>query len=131
MAMTIGGLAKAGAVGVETIRYYQRRGLLETSAGEGTTRRYGPADADRLRFIRQAQTAGFTLAQIGELLTLDSGTDRTTVRAMAKTRIAELDRQIADMQAARTALQRLASDCARNEEGPCPILKAFERPLTA
>ncbi len=131
MAMTIGGLAKAGAVGVETIRYYQRRGLLETPAGEGTTRRYGPADADRLRFIRQAQTAGFTLTQIGELLTLDSGTDRTTVRAMAKTRIAELDRQIADMQAARAALQRLASDCARNEEGPCPILKAFERPLTA
>ncbi|GAW40270.1 Mercuric resistance operon regulatory protein [Brevundimonas sp. SH203] len=131
MAMTIGGLARAGAVGVETIRYYQRRGLLETPAGDGTTRRYGPADADRLRFIRQAQAAGFTLAQIGELLTLDAGSDRTRVRDMAKARIEELDRQIADMQAARTALQRLASDCARGEKGPCPILKAFERPITA
>nr|WP_316628557.1 MerR family DNA-binding protein [uncultured Brevundimonas sp.] len=131
MAMTIGGLARAGAVGVETIRYYQRRGLLETPAGDGAMRRYGAADADRLRFIRQAQAAGFTLAQIGELLTLDSGADRTRVRALAEARIEDLDRQIADMQAARTALRRLASDCARNEKGPCPILKAFERPTTA
>lgn len=131
MAMTIGGLAKVGAVGVETIRYYQRRGLLDTPAAGDGARRYGPADADRLRFIRQAQTAGFTLAEIGELLTLDAGADRTQVRAMAQARLTALDHQIADMQAARAALQRLAADCARNEDGPCPILEAFERPLTA
>ncbi len=131
MVMTIGRLAESGGVGVETIRYYQRRGLLRTPSGEGTTRRYEPADQDRLRFIRQAQTAGFTLAQIGELLTLDAGTDRTKVRAIAKGRIAELDRQIAELQGAQSALQRLASDCARSQDGPCPILKAFEQTVTA
>ena len=82
--MMIGGLAEAGGVGVETIRYYQRRGLLRTPDPGGTTRRYEESDLRRLRFIRQAQAAGFTLNQIGELLTLDAGTDRTRARAMAR-----------------------------------------------
>src|SRR5690242_11320516 len=66
---TIGGLAAAAGVGVETVRYYQRRGLLtEPARPPGEVRRYSDADGKRLRFIRSAQAAGFTLAEIKELL---------------------------------------------------------------
>ena len=69
--MTIGALAQSAGVGVETVRYYQRRGLLPQPARSyGTIRRYGPDDAARLRFIRRAQELGFTLDEIGELLEL-------------------------------------------------------------
>lgn len=129
--MTISGLAKAGGVGVETVRYYQRRGLLpkpeRSGAGvNGGVRRYGEADARRLRFIRTAQAAGFTLEQVGELLELDAAEDRARARALAEQRIAALDARVAELTAARTALQRLARDCAGGGEGPCPILMAFE-----
>lgn len=124
--MMIGGLAEAGGVGVETIRYYQRRGLLRTPDPGGTTRRYEESDLRRLRFIRQAQAAGFTLNQIGELLTLDAGTDRTRARAMARDRIDDLDDQIANLKTAKAALERLASACAHDDGGRCPIISAFE-----
>lgn len=125
--MTIGRLAEAGAVSVETVRYYQRRGLLtEPRRPEGGVRRYGPADARRLRFIRQAQAAGFTLEQIGELLALDAGVDRARARELAQVRIAALDAKIAELETARAALRKLATACAGGSEGPCPILEAFE-----
>ena len=125
MAMTISGLAQKGGVGVETVRYYQRRGLLATpERGEGI-RRYREDDLRRLRFIRQAQTAGFTLEEIGELLALDAGADRDRARALARIRISALDVRIAELQAARLSLSRLADDCAHST-GPCPILMAFE-----
>jgi MerR family mercuric resistance operon transcriptional regulator len=130
MTMTIAGLARAGGVGVETVRYYQRRGLLEVPArkegGNTKVRHYGAQDVQRLRFIRAAQAAGFTLEQINELLELDSTDDRPRARALAKERIAALDAEIARLQNARDALARLATDCGRGTKGPCPILKAFE-----
>ena len=101
MSMTISALARSSGVGVETVRYYQRRGLLATpERGEGI-RRYDAADARRLGFIRGAQRAGFTLEQIGELLHLDAGLDRARARELASERIAALDAKIAEMQAAR------------------------------
>jgi len=127
--MTIGKLAAAGAVGVETVRYYQRRGLLPEPARTelyGGVRRYDATDVQRLRFIRAAQGAGFTLDQIGELLELDATDDRARARALATERIAVLDAKIAELQEARTALARLARDCASAESGPCPILTAFD-----
>ncbi len=128
--MTIGAMARNGGVGVETVRYYQRRGLLDTPGRggrglNGGVRRYGDADLRRLRFIRQAQAAGFTLEEIGELLALDATHDRDRARALAKARIAALDARIEDLKSARTALARLAHDCAHSD-GPCPILTAFE-----
>lgn len=124
--MKIGELARAGGVGVETVRYYQRRGLLdEPSRGDGV-RRYGSDDARRLRFIRSAQGAGFTLEEIGELLALDATEDRDRARVLASTRIAKLDAEIARLRAARKALARLASDCSTGRAGPCPIISAFE-----
>lgn len=127
--MTIGKLAAAGGVGVETVRYYQRRGLLEEPARDelyGGVRRYGAPDVQRLRFIRAAQSAGFTLDQIAELLELDATDDRARARALATERIAALDAKIAEMQEARAALSRLARDCANSGAGPCPIIRAFE-----
>jgi MerR family mercuric resistance operon transcriptional regulator len=124
---TIGGLAKAAGVGVETVRYYQRRGLLpEPARPPGEIRRYGDADLKRLRFIRRAQAAGFTLDQIGELLALDRTDDRARVRELATARLAALDDRIAELEQSRAALERLRSTCASGRKGPCPILDAFD-----
>ncbi|WP_347094117.1 MerR family DNA-binding protein [Sphingomonas parapaucimobilis] len=131
--LTIAGLAREGGVGVETIRYYQRRGLMPLPerapgpGGAGGIRRYGEGDVRRLRFIRSAQGAGFTLEQIGELLALDATDDRARVRELAKARIAALDAQIAGLRKARGALAHLAQECGSGGEGPCPILLSFDR----
>ena len=99
---TIGGLAKAAGVGVETVRYYQRRGLLpEPARPPGEVRRYGEGEVRRLRFIRSAQAAGFALAEIKELLDLDAADDRARARELAEARVAALDEKIADLQKAR------------------------------
>ena len=124
--LTIGRLAAAAGVGVETVRYYQRRGLLETPTRDREIRRYGSDDLRRLRFIRQAQSAGFTLEEIKELLDLDAGEDRARARELAGARVKALDREIADLQQARDALKRLARECGSGGVGPCPILTSFE-----
>ncbi|WP_119258133.1 MerR family transcriptional regulator [Shinella zoogloeoides] len=124
--LTIGKLAAAAHVGVETVRFYQRRGLLATPKRIDGIRRYGEADLSRLRFIRQAQTAGFTLEEIRQLLALDAGEDRAAAREMATRRLAELDARMEDLQRARASLQKLVSECAVGRTGPCPILKSFE-----
>lgn len=124
---TIGGLAKAAGVSVETVRYYQRRGLLiEPARPPGEVRRYGEEELRRLKFIRSAQAAGFTLNEIGELIALDSSDDRARARALAEARVAAIDEKIAELKQARDALAGLAGDCASRKGGACPILKAFE-----
>lgn len=123
--LTIGKLAAAAGVGVETIRFYQRKGLLVQPTRESGIRRYGIEDLRRLRFIRQAQTAGFSLEEIKELLTLDAGEDRVRARILAASRIKTLDGKIAELRAARSSLQRLATECGEGSKGPCPILSSF------
>jgi MerR family transcriptional regulator, mercuric resistance operon regulatory protein len=131
---TIAGLAREGGVNVETIRYYQRRGLMSMparprgSGPSGGVRRYGLADLERLHFIRAAQSAGFTLEQIKELLTLDAGADRARIRLLARERIADLDARIVELKTARDALARLTEECgsACGRE-PCPIMNAFRQ----
>ena len=124
--LTIGRLAAGGGVGVETVRFYQRKGLLGTPTRDGGIRRYGAEDLRRLRFIRQAQAAGFTLEEIKELLDLDSGEDRDRARALATCRLEALDAKIAELERARAALRRLAGECGKGGRGPCPILASFE-----
>jgi len=129
--MTIAGLAQAGGVGIETVRFYQRRGLLEVpprngSGINGGIRRYGVEAAQRLRFIKAAQSAGFSLDEIKTLLDLDASANRDDVRFLARKRIAALDKQIAELKSARRALSRLADACADVGEGPCPIIASFE-----
>lgn len=123
--LTIGKLAAAADVGVETVRFYQRRGLLSTPKRIDGFRHYGESDVSRLRFIRQAQAAGFTLEEIRQLLALDSGEDRAAAREMASKRLAELDARMEALQHARASLQKLVSECAIGKTGPCPILKSF------
>jgi MerR family transcriptional regulator, mercuric resistance operon regulatory protein len=125
-ALTIARLAAAVGVGVETVRYYQRRGLLAEPPKTGATRRYGADDIRRLQFIRHAQTAGFTLEEIRELLALDATDDRARARALAKARVQALDEQIRKLKLARDALQRLQTECSGGAGGPCPILSAFD-----
>lgn len=124
--LTIGRLAAAGGVGVETLRFYQRRGLLRTPTRETGIRRYDADDLRRLRFIKQAQAAGFTLEEIKELLALDSTQDRRRARELALSRITALDTKLAELERARSALQRLAKECGTGRMGPCPILTSFD-----
>ena len=130
MALTISELAQAGGVGIEAVRFYQRRGLIDDPkpsrlGGAKGRRHYGRDEVRRLRFIRAAQRAGFTLDEIGRLLELDRVDDRPAAREMAGERIAALDARIAELQAARASLTRLAKACAGGPDGPCPILEAF------
>lgn len=125
-AMTIGKLAAAGGVGVETVRFYQRRGLLAEPDRDGGVRRYDHTDLSRLRFIRAAQAGGFTLAEIAELLALDATEERARARELASKRIREIDEKIAALKTARKSLRRLADECAEGAEGRCPIIRAFE-----
>ena len=124
--LSIGKLAAASGVGVETVRFYQRRGLLDTPSRDDGMRRYGSTELRRLRFIKQAQAAGFTLEEIKELLDLDASEDRSRARQLAEARVKALDLRIAELQRARDALKRLARECGAGSDGPCPILTSFE-----
>ena len=130
--MTIAALARAGGVGVETVRYYQRRKLMKepprpVGAGlAGGVLRNGEDDDSRQRCLKSAQTAGFTLEEIGELLALDASADRARAREIAHIRITALDAKLAELTAARAALSRLAEQCSAGDAGPCPIIAAFE-----
>lgn len=124
--LSIGKFAEAGGVGVETVRFYQRKGLLDVPGSSSGIRRYGEEDVRRLRFIRMAQRAGFTLEEIRELLMLDSGQDHRRARELAQARVARLDEQITELERARDSLRRLARQCSAGAVGPCPILAAFD-----
>ncbi len=127
LSLTVGELAKATGVHVETVRYYQRRGLLATPERRyGTIRRYTDVDCDRLRFIRRAQRLGFTLEEIAQLLALDALRDRDRARALAESKVADLDVRIADLRAMRRVLvERIAHFVHGQSAEPCPILDAF------
>ena len=126
-AVRISELARAGEVGVETVRFYQRKGLLAAPSGGAIGgRHYGSDDVRRLRYVRKAQAAGFSLAEIATLIDLDRTDDRARARHMARERLAALEAQIAQLEEARASLAKLASDCAKGGAGPCPILAAFD-----
>lgn len=124
--LTIGSLGAAAGVGVETIRYYQHRGLLPIPQRPGGIRRYGQDDLDRLHFIRHAQRLGFSLEEVAELLALDHMQDRQAARAQAESKLTQIDDRIRRMAAMREALASLVS-CCENAPGsdPCPILRAL------
>ena len=124
-ALSIARLAATAGVGVETVRFYQRKGLINVPAASGAVRHYGDADVERLHFIRAAQRAGFSLKEIAELLMLDAGTDRSRVQALTRTRLAALDAEMAELAAARTALAGLLDECTSGKAGPCPIIATF------
>lgn len=110
---------------METIRFYQRKQLLRTPPSIGAIRRYDAEDVRQLHFIRNAQAAGFSLAEIKELLDLDLMTDRPRAQALARERLAALDKRIAELHEVRDALRQLADRCAAGEGEQCPILAEF------
>jgi len=130
-AMTIARLAEAGSVGVETIRFYQRKGLMPVPAAAGSVRHYTDADIKHLRFIRSAQRAGFSLKEIAELLSLNASHDRLRVQAITRSRLAAIDTQMAELSAARAALAGLLEECAQGHDGPCPIIATFDAAVPA
>jgi MerR family mercuric resistance operon transcriptional regulator len=124
--LTIARLAAAGGVGVETVRFYQRKGLMPVPASSGAVRHYDESDVQRLGFIRSAQRAGFSLKEIAELISLNAGTDRARVQELTYARLAAIDAELAELAAARAALSALLDDCTRGGDGPCPIIATFD-----
>lgn len=128
--MTIGELAEEAGVGVETIRFYERKKLVAQPKRPGSGfRRYDDDAARRIRFIRQAQELGFTLAEIQQLLELRLDPKRSCadVKLEAETKIVDIDGKIASLRVMRTALVEITRSCSG--EGPtseCPILDGIE-----
>lgn len=128
--LTIGKAAQEAGVNVETIRFYERRGLIEQpTKGEGY-RVYPPEMVARIRFIREAQQIGFSLREAEELLALraDPNADCADVRRQALRKIEEVDQKMADLQRIRAALEKVIESCpGRGGVQACTILDALER----
>jgi MerR family mercuric resistance operon transcriptional regulator len=122
--LTIGTLARQGGVNVETIRYYQRRGLLhEPSKPRGGFRRYPLESVKRIHFIKRAQDLGFTLEEIHGLLDLDKRKACLETRAIAAHKLELIEQKIADLSKMRKSLARLVRSCDASSAGaPCPII---------
>lgn len=131
--MMIGELARLAEVGVETVRYYERRGLLDEPPRRASGYRIYPSEAlSRLHFIRRAKVLGFTLEEIRGILALpdDSVSKRHRMRARAEAKIEDIDRRIRDLASIRDALVKLTKQCERGAKlDPCPILAALEGAL--
>jgi len=125
---TISGLAHAAGVNVETIRFYQRRGLLaEPDKPLGGIRRYGEAEVARVLFIKGAQRIGFTLDEIAQLLQLDDGTQCKEARAIAEHKLADVRQRLSDLQRIEAALTQLVDRCAsRRGQLNCPLIAALQ-----
>lgn len=118
--LTIGKLAAAAGINVETVRYYERRGLIAQPSGNGGYRRYGAGHIERLAFIRRAQGMGFSLDEIAELMQLNDMTDHLQARRLAEAKIATISERIAHLQQMQHALQHLVETCKPGK--PCPII---------
>lgn len=128
-AMTIGRLAKRAGVGVETIRFYERQGLIPAPPRSDSGYRRYPADtADRLRFIQRAKELGFSLREIQHLISLrlDEGASAADVKLQAEEKIREIDQRIRDLERMRSSLSALVDACAGTmATDGCPILRAI------
>jgi MerR family copper efflux transcriptional regulator len=127
--LKIGEVARQSGLPIDTIRYYERSGLLpEPARRPSGYRSYGADALHRLRFIHRAKTLGFRLSEIEELLALDRGGDVRAVRNAARRKLADLDRRLLELTRIRQALATLVEHCPG--EGPgasCPILSALNR----
>jgi Cu(I)-responsive transcriptional regulator len=129
--MWISQTAKQAGVNAQTLRYYERRGLLPTPPRRGSGYREYPADAVRVvRFIKRAQELGFSLDEVEELVRLRGVRrgERQKVRAIAERKIADIDQKIAHLQSMREALDRLVVSCHHGGAADCPIIEALNDP---
>ena len=128
--LTIGVLAEAAGVNVETIRFYQRRRLIpEPKRPPGGIRRYGEAELSRVRFIKAAQRLGFSLDEIAEVLKLEDGTQCGEARRLAEAKIQDVRRKLSDLRRIESALSALLDQC-RSVRGSvkCPLIASLSQP---
>ena len=123
----IGALAKRAGVRIDTVRYYERSGLLAPKARLASGyRRYGEIELSRLRFIRRAQALGFTLDEVRDLLSVSKHRDVSRVKRAAQQKLADVERKIADLERVRRGLLNLVAACPGDGRAEnCPILKAL------
>ncbi len=127
-AFTIGRLAQAAGVNVETVRYYQRRGLLGQPAKPlRGYRHYTPEMVERIRFVKRAQASGFSLEDIRTLLDFDRGVDCADIRQLLENKMRDIARQMDNLRAVQNTVSVLLDKCgARRCPGRCPVVCAFE-----
>ena len=124
--LTIGALAKAAGVHVETVRYYQRRGLVsEPKRQVGSVRRYGDDAVKRLRFIRRAQELGFTLEEIKILVRLGETPNCRDAKTLAARKLGLVESRLEDLRRMQSALKSLVSQCETGRERSCPIIEVL------
>lgn len=124
--MTIAALARQAGVHVETVRYYQRRGLVEQpKRRSGTIRRYGVDAVKRLRFVRRAQELGFTLEEIKSLIELGDGQNCRAARELAARKLALVNARISDLLRMQQALGGLVAQCDPGRKPSCPIIDSL------
>lgn len=124
--MTIGALAKAAGVHVETVRYYQRRGLVEEPKREhGTVRRYDENAVRRLRFVRRAQELGFTLEEIKGLIQLGETPNCRGARDLAARKLELVNARLSDLRRMQEALRRLVAQCDMGRKRSCPVIDSL------
>lgn len=121
--LTIGQLAVAEGVSVETVRFYQRRGLLRVPERDAGYRRYTERDRERLAFIRRAKELGFTLAEIADLVTPDDGRSAESVAHAAAAKLDEVDAKVRELMALRCRLRQLLRVCAHGDSTECAALQ--------
>lgn len=127
--LTIGSLAEHSGVGVETIRYYQRRGLLrEPPRPANGIRRYGAEHADRVHFIKSAQRLGFTLDDVSRMLALDDGLQCVEARRMAARHLADVKQKLRELRAIERQLQALVDLCGVRtpKDVSCPLIASLK-----
>ena len=126
--LTIGAFARVAEVNVETIRFYQRKGLLpEPDRPYGSIRRYGTADVARVKFVKSAQRLGFSLDEVAELLKLEDGTHCDEARTLAEHKLKDVREKLADLHRIESALARLVDDCsAKKGTVTCPMIVALQ-----
>jgi len=123
----IGTLARRAGVRIDTVRYYERSGLLDPKSRLASGyRRYGPLELSRLRFIRRAQALGFTLGEVRELLDLSTRRDVARIKRAALKKLADVERRLADLKRVRDGLLTLIDACpGHGRAADCPILRAL------
>jgi DNA-binding transcriptional MerR regulator len=129
--LTIGKLAAAGGVGVETVRFYQRRGLLAEPPRTGAGyRQYSEADQERLVFIRRARRLGFTLGEISELLGPAEANSTAEIVSAARAKLADVERQVRELELVKCRLRRLLHVCEHGSGPECAALQLGEHQMT-
>ena len=126
--ITLGVLAKSAHVGIETIRFYQRKGLLRRPEKPyAGIRRYGPADVARLKFIKSAQRLGFSLDEVAQLLSLDDGTTCEKAAEIAAHKLADIRMRLNDLSRIEAALSTLLKRCRRpHDDVSCPLIAELQ-----